>query len=287
MSTVERQHELEQNALADWIVQLLDVIRTHLLTIIGGCVAAFAGVAAWLVISAINAATEAQSWEAYLSAIATGEQSAFNEVARRYPGSDAALWSQLVLADLSLTDGAVLALEDRSAATERLESAVDLYSAVLAAGPDGLLVERATFGLAKANEALGNIDEAQAGYASVAKDYPDSALAVVAQEHADALASPASKDWYDWFFAQNLAPAIPPLAPGAGSPAAEEKSGDEATSATDALFEDDAALSSEATPEPAAQVSESEPAVTEPATDAAEPAAEAAESAASEPAGTP
>lgn len=271
MSTVERQHELEQNALADWIVQLLDVIRPHLVTIIGGCVAAFAGVAAWLVISATNAATEAQSWEAYLSAIATGETSAFNEVARRYPGSDAALWSQLVLADIALTDGAALALADRTASTERLESAVDLYAAVLAAGPDGLLIERATFGLAKANEALGEIDLAQAGYATVAKDYPESALAVVAQEHADALASDATKDWYDWFFAQNLAPAIPPMTPSTDA-ASPDASGEEAPSATDALFQDDSA--GEAAVEPAASEPAAEPSASEPAAEAASESAD-------------
>lgn len=220
MSTVERQHELEQNSLAEWIVQLFDRIRPHLMTIVVAVVAAVGAIVAWIAISATNAASEAQSWEAYLAALSTGDTMAFNEVAQRYPGSDAALWSQLVLADMALTDGAVLAFEDRTASNERLESAVDLYTAVLAEGPGGLLAERATFGLAKAQESLGELDKAQQGYASVVKAYPDSPLAAVAQEHADALAGDSTKDWYDWFFAQKLTAVVPPAAGGAAADAA-------------------------------------------------------------------
>lgn len=246
MSTVERQHELEQNSLAEWIVQLFDRIRPHLMTIVVGVVAVFGAIVAWLAISATNAASEAQSWEAYLSALATGETIAFNEVAERYPGSDAALWSQLVLADMALTDGAVLAFEDRTASNERLESAVDLYSAVLAAGPGGLLAERATFGLAKAQESLGELDKAQQGYASVVKAYPDSPLAAVAQEHADALAGDSTKDWYDWFFAQKLTASEPPAAV---APAADGGADD----AVNALFEEGPVGTAEPADEPSAE----------------------------------
>ena len=293
MSTVERQHELEQNSLAEWIVQMLDVIRPYLVMIIGGLVAVLAAVVAWMVISANNAAAEARSWELYLTAMSTGETSAFNEVAQRYPGSQAALWSQLVLADMAMTDGAVLAFEDRSSSTERLEAAADLYTAVLAAGPEGLLVERATFGLAKAQESLGELEAAQAGYAEVASAYPDSPLAAVAQEHADALAEGRGKEWYDWFFAQDLTPAIDPPAAAAGSPAAEGTgtSGGESDPATDALFDDgpiapaedaatpdgDAAVPQATPSEPTAETSEEASADSTPAAEASEPVGEAAD----------
>ena len=274
MSTVERQHELEQNALAEWIVQLLDVIRPYVATIIVGVVAIVAAVVAWVVISSTNAATQARSWEAYLGALATGETIAFNEVVQRYPGSEAALWSQLVLADMALTDGAVLAFEDRATSNERLESAADLYTAVLAEGPSGLLAERARFGLAKAQESLGQIDEAQAGYASVARDFPESPLAAVATEHAAALASESTKGWYDWFFAQDLTPAIPPSTPAAG--ATDDAAGEAADPAA-ALFEEGPLGAAEAEPasEPAAETAEA-PAETAEASQEAEPAAEPA-----------
>ena len=99
MSTVERQHELEQNSLAEWIVQMLDVIRPYLVMIIGGVVAVLVAVVAWMVISANNAAAEARSWELYLTAMSTGETSAFNEVAQRMERSRPAvqmLWKRAI-----------------------------------------------------------------------------------------------------------------------------------------------------------------------------------------------
>lgn len=273
MSTVERQHELEQNSLAEWIVQLVDRIRPYLMTIVVGVVAVVGATVAWLAISATNAANEAQAWEAYLAALSTGETMAFNEVAQRYPGSDAALWSQLVLADMALTDGAVLAFEDRTASNERLESAVDLYSAVLAVGPGGLLAERATFGLAKAQESLGELEKAQQGYASVVKAYPDSPLAAVAQEHAEALAGDSTKDWYDWFFAQKLTAAVPPAAV---SPAAADATDD----AVNELFEEGPVDAEVPAAEPSAETAPSDAPPADDAADAEAAAGDTAEAAA-------
>jgi hypothetical protein len=220
MSTLERQHDLEENALAAWIVQLLDAVRPHLVTIIGGGVALVIALVAWGVFSSTNAATEAQSWDAYQEALTLGVPAAFTEVIERYPDSQAASWSRLVLADRSLAEGAALAFVERANSKEQLESAADLYTAVLADGPDGLLAERAAFGLAKARESLGQLEEAKEGYAGIVRDFPESPLAAVAQEHAEALSGDAARDWYDWFFAQNLQPVIPPT--GGSSGEAEE-----------------------------------------------------------------
>ena len=152
---------------------------------------------------------------------------------------------------------------------------------MLAEGPNGLLAERARFGLAKAQESLGQLDEAQAGYASVARDFPESPLAAVATEHADGLASESTKGWYDWFFAQNLTPVIPPP-PSAGA-IGDDATGEDATGADDpaaALFDDGplGAATGEQASEPAAAAAES--------TEATANDSQEAESAA-EPAGTP
>ena len=150
---------------------------------------------------------------------------------------------------------------------------------MLAEGPNGLLAERARFGLAKAQESLGQLDEAQAGYASVARDFPESPLAAVATEHADGLASESTKVWYDWFFAQNLTPVAPPSTGATG----DDATGEGATGAEDpaaALFDDGplGADTGEQASEPAAAAAES--------TEATANDSQEAESAA-EPAGTP
>lgn len=237
MSTADSQHDLEENALAEWVVRLLDAIRPHLFAIITAVVALVAAGIAWLVISSTNAASEARSWEAYLAALSSGDTTAFNEVARRYPGSKAAMWSQLVLADMALTDGAVLAFQDRETSRSRLESAVDLYASVLSEQPRGLLEERATFGMAKAQESLGEFDAARARYAAVADRFSESPLAAVATQHAEALAGEQTRGWYDWFFAQDLRPADPA--------AGEPSSGETTDPAAASLFDDGPAASAD------------------------------------------
>ena len=74
-----------------------------------------------------------------------------------------------------------------------------------------MLAERATFGLAKARESLGQLDDARRGYAAVAADFPNGALAQLAADHAAELGRESSRQWYDWFAAQKIVP--PPQKP--------------------------------------------------------------------------
>jgi hypothetical protein len=73
------------------------------------------------------------------------------------------------------------------------------------------------FGLAKANEALGNLDEARKGYEVVLADHPGSAAASLAASRVAAVSRGATRQWYDWFAAQKPAP---PAAPAEGGKAA-------------------------------------------------------------------
>ena len=79
--------------------------------------------------------------------------------------------------------------------------------------PSDMLAERATFGLAKSRESLGQLEEARRGYAAVAAEYASGALAGLAREHAAALERESTRQWYDWFAAQKIEPPAPPSAP--------------------------------------------------------------------------
>jgi hypothetical protein len=222
MSTAEERPDLENNDLVEYLQRIGDALRPYatLIAAAGGGLAAAA--IAWAVINANLAATRQQSWDAYLAALTSGDTMSFNDVADRYPGTEAGMWSRLVLADMALTDGTVLAFRDRAGSRERLETAVELYTAVLAENPGGLVAERATFGLAKARESLGEIDAARRGYRVVADEFPESALAAVARDHAELLARDSTREWYDWFFAQEIRPPKQE-ADDAAQPAAAEK----------------------------------------------------------------
>jgi hypothetical protein len=88
---------------------------------------------------------------------------------------------------MALDEGAELLFVDRDRATPRLQAAADGYAKLLLGREKGLLGERATFGLAKANECMGKIDEARAGYEAVASDYPTGALAGMARQRVKSL----------------------------------------------------------------------------------------------------
>ena len=46
------------------------------------------------------------------------------------------------------------------------------YADVLSQRPTGMVAERATMGLAKARESLGDLEQARRGYEAVANEYP-------------------------------------------------------------------------------------------------------------------
>jgi len=214
----------EENDLAERILHLAERLRPYRGTILAGLAAALVAAAAWTLISSQSAATRAQSWDAYLAAASTGNPAGFQDVMTRYPDSAAADWSRVVLAEMALREGADLAFSDRSRSKGRLEAAEHFYGMVIARKPKGLVAERAVFGLAKAREGLGRLEDAQRGYEAVAREYPFGGLADLAADHAASLGNEATRRWYEWFESQDVAakPSEPGGEPGgAAKPPAE------------------------------------------------------------------
>ena len=226
----ERRDELEENDLAESTLELVDRIRPHMRTVVIGIGLLFAALAIWTLVSAQFAAGRARSWETCMAAMTAGDANRLAEVARQYPDTPAAGWSQLLLADSLLQQGCDLLFTDRSTGMIRLENAVTGYRQVLASRPTGMLAERGVFGLAKANEALGDLEAARRGYEAVVAEHPQGSTAALAKARVAALGRPATRQWYDWFAGQNPQPAaaagsapVPPPAtpdaPGQSTPA--------------------------------------------------------------------
>lgn len=209
MSHVPADTIEEDNELAERLARWLERLRPHAAAIGLAILAILATVVGLVLVSGQSEATRAQSWSGYLSALSTGEPAGFQEVISRYPDSPAADWSRLVLAELSLREGTDLAFVDRARSRGRLEAASQLFGAVLGSRPKGMLAERAVFGLAKARESLGSLEEARLGYEAVAREYPDDALAALAKTRAEALGKESTRKWYDWFEAQDVTPPKP------------------------------------------------------------------------------
>lgn len=212
------EEELGDNALADATLALIDRLRPYFGTILLGLGAAVAAFIGYAVVASQAEATRTQAWDACLAAMSSGEGEAFNEVVRRYPGTPAARWAELLMADAAAAEGTQLLFIDRQRAEGRLQAAIDLYGSLLAAKPQGVLAERAVFGLAKARESIGQLADARRGYEVVAAEYPADGLTQLAAGRAADLGRESTRQWYDWFAAQKLtAPAA--LSTDAATPA--------------------------------------------------------------------
>jgi hypothetical protein len=213
----DRRHELEENDLAESTVAIVDRVRPHLRTIALAVGAVVVGLGAWTVVSSQQAASRGQSWDACMVALSEGNPERLTDVIRRYPGSPAAQWSQLMMADAAIGEGTQLLFIDRERARQRLESAVGIYGGLLSERPRGLIAERAVFGMAKARESLGQLEEARRGYEAVVAEYPESAVRGIAENRIAALSRESTREWYDWFDGWKPAPAKPAEPPAAAA----------------------------------------------------------------------
>jgi len=197
----ERRHELEKNTLADWLGNAIEQIKpyasTILLGILGIVVVWFA--ANWWMEH--NSAAQANAWDAYYTAFEDPNPSeGFGKVAELYPRSDVALWATVSEADFRLNYGSnQLFSANRVMAKQELKKAIDGYLTVLTQATLPPLRERATFGLARAKEAMGDLDEAIKSYEEVVKQWPDGAYHADAQHRIDALNRQSTRQFYDAF----------------------------------------------------------------------------------------
>lgn len=214
------------NAIAEKTLELVDRLRPHANAIVIAVGGAALALLAWMLVSNQTTAGQAQSWEAFLDAVASDSQpmlvDSLGDVIRRYPGTPAAQWAEVVLADFAVSEGTDLLFSNKEQGRQRLESAVNAYSAVLAARPRGLLATRATFGLAKARESLGQLDDARQGYEAVATEQAAVGFAHLAEQRVAALERPAVRKWYDWFSAQAFTPPQPATAGPGATPSADQ-----------------------------------------------------------------
>lgn len=215
-----QRSELEDNDLAAATLETVERIRPHLWSIAAVIGLALAGIGLWTVTTSQQAAARAAAWRAGLAAERDGNAAGLEGVARQYAGTPAADWADLSAAAIAFDEGADLLFVDRGRAMKRLDAAAATYGLLLGGRTSRLIAERAVFGLAKTNEARGDLKAARQGYEAVVRDYAGGVCAGVAAARAAALARPSTTAWYDWFASQDFASLdkSPPPEP-AGSPA--------------------------------------------------------------------
>lgn len=214
----ERRHELQHNALAEWITETYESLRPYGNTIVGVLALLVLILAGWLWWTRQAALDQATAWGdlflAETAASTTGDASELSQLATRYYGSSAGAWAAVVAGNVSLANGSDKLLKDKSAAVEDLNKAAQSYRQALSQSQVPELRQQATYGLAQALETLcatqqADMAEAIKTYTELAEQWRDSAFGKAAQRRLDDLNQPATKAFYDQLAKYVPKPAAP------------------------------------------------------------------------------
>jgi hypothetical protein len=202
----QRRHELQTNTLAVTLAQWIEAVKPYSRAGLALLVAAVVSVFAWGYLSAQGSRRQADGWNEYFEVLTTRDpRERLGEIAEQYIGTPVGEWSRLTLADIQLDDGTNRLFVEKKDARDELRQAAEKYQAILIESHEPMLLQRATFGLARAHEALAAVDKAQdtldkarEEYLSIAKKWPGSPYAAPAEARAKDLAQPDTKSFYDW-----------------------------------------------------------------------------------------
>ncbi len=214
----ERRHELEHNELADWLAGSIETVKPYVNTILGVLLAIMIVLVGGIWWMQQSQADVAESWDAFYTALASKNVVDLTTVAEDYPHSNAADWARVVAGNVRLNVGCNKLFENRADANLQLHKAADLFDEVLEKSQQQALLDRATYGLARAREAMGELDEAKELYKKVAENWPDGPFAEIAAGRLEKLQQPGTLAFYDRFAKFDPQPAFSDLpgTPGAG-----------------------------------------------------------------------
>jgi hypothetical protein len=197
-----RRHELQTNELADSLAHWIEAVKPYSRAALALLVAVVVAVFAWSYLSAQSDRKAAEGWnELYTALDSSTTQEDLTAVATRYSDTSVGPWARVTLADVLANEGTMEIMTNKSAAREKLQRAAEEYQAVLLEAKEPMLLQRATFGLARAHEAQGTPDglaSARTEYRAIGEKWPDSPYKKDAEERAAALDTTATKEFYDW-----------------------------------------------------------------------------------------
>jgi hypothetical protein len=200
-----RRHELQTNELADSLAHWIEAIKPYSRAALALVVALVVLIFAWSYFSAQSSRRNAEGWNEYFDAFATRDpREPLAEISSRYAGTPVSEWARLALADVQLEDGTTRLFVEKKDGRDELVLAAEKYQAILVESRQTTLLERATFGLARAHEALAkpeSLEKARKEYRSIAQQWPNSVYASIAEKRADDLDRQATKGFYDWLAA--------------------------------------------------------------------------------------
>jgi hypothetical protein len=198
----ERRHELQHNELAEWIAKTALVIKPYQNMLLGGVLVVLVAIVGYSAWSHMAAGESAKAWDDVNNVLESGDILKLSQVIEDYPRSSAAHMAAVVLADNYLGEGCDQLFSSKASGADKLNKAIQLYDAIRQECRIPSLLERATFGLARAKEAKGDdksLQQAERLYEEVAAKTPNGAFTVAASQRLADLKRPATKTFYDGF----------------------------------------------------------------------------------------
>ena len=195
----EERHRLQQNQLADWIGKSITTIKPYQNSILIAVLLVVVGMVAYTVWSRVSATENTEAWDELNAALESGNMAKLAKVREDRPNTHAAHVAAVVEADYNLADGCNRLFSSKAVANQELAKAIELYRMILDQSRNSPLLQRATFGLARAREAKGDLERAMTLYQEVSTKWPDGAFAVAAARRLDDLKRPATQRLYDRF----------------------------------------------------------------------------------------
>ena len=209
----ERRHELEKNELAILLDRANKAIEPYSTVIAIGAGALFIAAIGWLFYSSEQQGDRSVATMELIQGAASQDPEVLMEVSEDYPDTVAAAWAKLYQGQLQLSQGIQTLYSDREEAAQLLNDAIAAFDAAIAGDSDQLLLSRAYLGIGKANESLGQFEEAKAAYDQVVAIGESDAVIKQAKQRIDALDNVETQEFLAWFQDQNFAPADPSLPP--------------------------------------------------------------------------
>ena len=198
----ERRHELQHNLLADWLAKSAERIKPYQNIILATVLLVVVAVAGYVLWSKESAARTTQAWDELSTAMQSRDPAKLANVIADHPDTTVADMAAAVSADDHLAEGCRQLFVNKATAQRDLTKAIELFDAVRQHSRESMLLERATFGLARAKEAKGDatdIDEAMQLYEEVANRSGEGRYAAAATQRSRRPQAAGHQGMYDRF----------------------------------------------------------------------------------------
>ena len=222
----ERRHELQENELAAHLSRINKAIEPYSKLIAVVLAAVVLGVIAMALYQSKASGDRSDATLRLIDASISQDPTELKQIAASYPNTSAAAWARLYEANALLTESMQKLFVDRPSAEDTIRQARASYNTALSMSDDRILRSRCHFGLARASEALGEIETAIREYQETVAANESDSMVALAERRIASLESPDTQAFVDWFAEQDFSPVDPSAPPELPSSASLSESPD-------------------------------------------------------------